>query len=157
MSEARMVIKRSTWQALMLELKVRGRGERESGAFLLGPSGGREITEFVCFDDLDPHSLDTGIVVFDSSGFVPLWQLCSERELKVLADVHTHPKGWTGLSELDIAHPMLHQRGHIGLIVPHFAQRQNATLKGVGVHEYLGNKEWKTWKTKSIILQILPQ
>lgn len=156
MSNSRFTIQDSVWKSLLEELKLRGGHKRESGAFLLGPATGSKITEFYCFDDLDPQALDTGIIVFNSSGFVPLWAYCNTQGLKVFADVHTHPKKGTGLSGLDIEHPMVHQKGHIGLIVPYYAQQVQIGLKGIGVHEYLGNKQWKTWKAKSKILKILP-
>jgi len=55
------------WRQGLTELKQRGGGKRESGAFLLGKRNGeqRAITGFTFYDDLDPHCLDTGIVVFD--------------------------------------------------------------------------------------------
>jgi hypothetical protein len=34
-------------------------------------------------------------------------------------------------------------------IVPHFAEGNRASLKGVGVYEYLGDHGWRTWSVKS--------
>ena len=51
-----------TWWRLRRALRQRGRGaSRESGAFLLGrqEGGRRRIVDFVLYDDLDPHCLDT--------------------------------------------------------------------------------------------------
>ena len=155
MYEARIIINALLWDKLIGELKLRGKGSRESGAFLLGPLDNNEVTHFILFDDLDPDCLDTGIIVFRGIGFVGLWQYCNAHSYKVFADVHTHPKGWTGLSEADIDHPMIHIAGHVGLIVPWFATRGQKDLTGVGVHEYLGNKQWKSWNDKSRIFQII--
>jgi hypothetical protein len=33
--------------------------------------------------------------------------------------------------------------------VPHFAEGNRASLKGVGVYEYLGDHGWRTWSVKS--------
>jgi hypothetical protein len=33
--------------------------------------------------------------------------------------------------------------------VPHFAEGNRASLKGVGVYEYLGYHGWRTWSVKS--------
>src|SRR4051812_42321704 len=72
------------WHAGIAELRRRGGGRHESGAFLLGERverGGverRRVRLFVYYDDLDPHCLDTGIVVFDGAGFGPLWRICRE-------------------------------------------------------------------------------
>ena len=132
------------WFRLMGRLRRRGRGVRESGAFLLGKIGAQKVSEFICYDDLDPHALDTGIIDFDGAGYGPLWERCERRKMHVLADVHTHPGAWTGQSGSDRAYPMISQPGHVALIVPHYATRKGQTSKGVGVHEYLGDHEWKS-------------
>ena len=138
-------ISETLWKKLIKELKLRGKGIRESGAFLLGNSTERKITEFICYDDLDPHSLDSGIIVFEGDGYLPLCKICREKELQVLADVHTHPGNWTGQSGADKKHPMIAQAGHLALIVPYSANKRGQLLRNVGIHEYLGDKKWKTW------------
>src|SRR5437763_809190 len=81
------------WVRLVWNLHRRGQGRRESGAFLLGVRGeGRDkVKAFALYDDLDPHALDTGIVVFRGGGYAALWNLCRQRRLAVVGDVHTHP------------------------------------------------------------------
>ena len=84
------------WLRLCRRLRERGRNRtRESGAFLLGcREGGRaQILDFALYDDLDPRSLDTGIVRFDGRHFGELWELCRVKGLAVVADVHVHPGG----------------------------------------------------------------
>lgn len=136
------------WRAGLKELKRRGRGWRESGAFLLGYHDGerRVVKRFVYYDDLDPHCLDTGIVVFDGTGYPPLWQLCRETGLRVLADVHTHP-GPATQSPTDRANPMLARPGHVALIVPNLAQRKVGSSE-LGVYEYEGNHNWRDYSGK---------
>lgn len=132
------------WRRLLDGLRARGRGVRESGAFLLGHREPKppEIAMFVLYDDLDPRCLDTGIVHFDGRHFGRLWDLCSETGLTVVADVHTHPGGaWQ--SESDQAHPMIACAGHLALIVPRFAQPP-VRRRCVGVYRYLGAKRWET-------------
>jgi hypothetical protein len=133
------------WRRLMSALRERGRGEsRESGAFLLGivePGGAARIKDYVLYDDLDPHSLDTGIVRFDGKYFGKLWAMCRARGLTVVADVHVHP-GDSGQSRSDREYPMVSQAGHIALIVPHFA-RAPVRREDVGVYRYLGGGEWQ--------------
>jgi hypothetical protein len=136
------------WWRLMRELKRRGGGRRESGAFLLG-SGTRKVTHFICYDDLDPIAMDTGIIVFHGEGFVPLWEFCRTHKMRVLADVHTHASEWTGQSDSDRVHPMIAQSGHFSVIVPHLAQRRFQSLAGVGIYEYCGDHRWNTWGLKS--------
>jgi proteasome lid subunit RPN8/RPN11 len=127
----------------MRELARRGSGSRESGAFLLGQvdrRGRREVQRFAYYDDLDPHALDTGIVVFHASGYSALWRLCEETGLAVVADVHTHPHG-ARQSEPDRKNPMIAQRGHVAVIVPDFAQRVTRGPE-LGIYEYQGAHQW---------------
>ena len=116
---------------------------RESGAFLLGSAhGGRKrILEFVFYDDIDPHALDTGAVVFAGNRLPVLWEHCRGRGFGIVADVHVHPGGY-GQSASDRADPVMPRAGHIALIIPHFAERQ--TLPGgIGMYEYLGDGNWR--------------
>lgn len=132
------------WRRLLAELRRRGNhGRRESGAFLLGRrenSVGR-IVDFVPYDDLDPHCLDTGIVRFDGRYYSDLWELCKRRGLSVIADVHTHPDG-SYQSDSDRANPMISRSGHIALIVPRFAGPP--VRRGeLGIYFYEGAKQWR--------------
>jgi proteasome lid subunit RPN8/RPN11 len=137
------------WRRLLQQLRKRGGGKRESGAFLMGKPGSTRISRFICYDDLDESALETGIITFHAAGFVKLWGICAREKLKVLADVHTHPSDWTGQSNSDQTHPMIALSGHIALILPDFARNAKSSLTGAGIYEYLGNHEWKTWSIKS--------
>lgn len=145
-SDPLVVVGSAVWHELLSELAARGRGFRESGAFLLGPAptngNPRCVSDAVYYDDLDPTSL-TGGISFSGSAYGHLWDECEERGLTVVADVHTHPGPWIGQSSIDRAHPMLAQTGHIALIVPDFAQR-DVGADEVGVHQYLGEGEWRS-------------
>jgi hypothetical protein len=131
------------WRRLVVGLRKRGRGRtRESGAFLLGYRNGSvaRIVDFILYDDLDPHSLDTGIVRFDGRHFGRLWTLCTERKLTVVADVHVHPDS-EAQSDSDQAHPMISRAGHVALILPRFAGRP-VFRRHIGIYCYLGAKRW---------------
>jgi hypothetical protein len=134
----------ATWTAGVRELERRTRsGSRESGAFLLGPEkdGHRHIVEFVYYDDIDPHSLDTGIVHFNGNNLPKLWEYCRSRGHGVIADVHVHPGGY-GQSESDQADPVMPKAGHLAFIIPNFA-RGNGRPGRIGMYEYLGNGAWQ--------------
>jgi proteasome lid subunit RPN8/RPN11 len=131
------------WRRLLVALRDRGLdGCRESGAFLLGHRrGGRaRVVDFILYDDLDPCSLETGIVRFDGRYFDGLWEACESRGLCVVADVHTHP-GSSDQSVSDRAHPMISRAGHVAMIVPHFAARP-VRRSEVGVYRYEGARRW---------------
>jgi proteasome lid subunit RPN8/RPN11 len=137
------------WRKLLRELARRGEGRRESGAFLLGRRLGerRVINEVICYDDLDPHCLDSGIVVFDGAGYGPLWQHCRKTRQEVVADVHTHG-GPARQSSADRDYPMIATPGHVALIVPGCAQRAVGACD-LGVYEYQGNHRWQSYEGKA--------
>jgi hypothetical protein len=116
------------WRRLLAGLRRRGRRAR--------------ITDFVLYDDLDPRSLDTGIVRFDGRHFGALWDLCKQRHLTVVADVHVHPGG-AGQSASDQAHPMITRSGHLALIIPRFAGSPVRRTE-IGIYRYLGARRWET-------------
>lgn len=138
----RLTISKGLWRTLQLDLCRRGGARRESGAFLLAPPRQHEISAYVCYDELDPTALDEGIIVFHGAGYVRLWDLCLQRQVRVIADVHTHPDDWTGQSYADRTHPMVGTPGHVALIVPHFARFNEHSVTGVGVYRYKGNHQW---------------
>lgn len=134
-----------TWRRLLRDLRARGSGVRESGAFLLGRTdrdGRRRIVDYLLYDTLDPHALDTGIVRLDGSHFGKLWDLCVQRNLMVIADVHTHPAG-SGQSPSDRTHPIIAKAGHIALIIPNFAAAP-VDRTAVGIYRYGGGGRWQT-------------
>jgi proteasome lid subunit RPN8/RPN11 len=147
----RLNISKHLWRALILDLRRRGEANRESGAFLLAPPGRRDIAAYVCYDDLDSSALDEGIIVFHGAGYVPLWDLCLKRQLRVVADVHTHPDSWTGQSHADRTHPMIGTPGHVALIVPYFAGFNEDSFSGVGMYRYRGNHRWEDRTKKALI------
>jgi proteasome lid subunit RPN8/RPN11 len=136
------------WREGLTELRRRGKHERESGAFLLGHQEGyrRRIAKFIYYDDLDPHCLDSGIVILDGSVFGKLWQLCRDLNMQVVADVHTHP-GIPFQSGTDRDNPMIAVAGHIAIIVPNLARR-NVGANNLGVYEYRGNHQWQAYFRK---------
>jgi proteasome lid subunit RPN8/RPN11 len=131
-----------------MELRRRGRQQRESGAFLLGiqEDNRRRIAKFIYYDDLDPHCLDTGIVVLDGSVFGKLWKLCRDVNMQVVADVHTHP-GIPFQSGTDRDNPMIAVAGHIAIIVPNLAQRL-VGANDLGIYKYRGNHQWQAYFRK---------
>lgn len=141
--EHRLTCPTSLWRALLQELRLRGRGCSESGAFLIGQTFGqrRRVEGIAYYDDLDADSLKTGIVVFDGRGYGPLWELCRKTGRTVVADVHTHP-GVARQSDLDRDNPMIATAGHVAIIVPSFAQ-ERVHLDDLGIYEYQGAHRWR--------------
>ncbi|HMJ01171.1 MAG TPA: hypothetical protein VK488_15170 [Gaiellaceae bacterium] len=139
---SRLRIRRELWNELIAELARRGRGRRESGAFLLADADGnrRRVVRFVYLDDLDPTCLN-GAISFRGAAYGKLWALCRRERLTVVADVHTHPGRWVDQSPTDSANPMIAEAGHVALIVPDFTQGA-VDSDEVGVHLYHGEHRW---------------
>ena len=137
----RLSCDRSLWVSGQAELRRRGAGLRESGAFLLGSRHGvrRRVERFVYYDDLDPHALDSGIVDLDGAAFGALWSLCRSTGLSVVADVHTHPDR-AFFSGTDRANPMIAEPGHLALVLPTYAQApfSRRAMTEWALFEYLG-------------------
>jgi proteasome lid subunit RPN8/RPN11 len=130
------------WRSLITDLRKRGHGYRESGAFLLGRSGldKRVVQAWLPYDELDAKSLNYDYVRVGSEAFARLWEECARRGLEVVADVHTHPMG-PAQSYSDRNHPMVAVAGHMALIVPRFAQGV-VMPRDISVNIYLGGKRW---------------
>ena len=132
------------WEGLMADLRERGRGRRESGAFLLGrrSDSTKVVEQWLPYEELDSGALKFEYVRLGTSAFSRLWEECVSRGLEVVADVHTHPK-LPGQSPSDRANPMISLAGHIALIVPWFA-RGPVRPSDVSVNVYLGAGNWKS-------------
>lgn len=137
-------IRRGAWAGLLRELAARGGGRRESGAFLLGHRRGRRpvVRQIIYFDDLEPESLN-GAVHLTTFAYSKLYDICRDCGVEVIGDVHTHPGGMIDQSHIDQDNPLIAQRGHIALIVGHYAQRATR-ISDIGVYEYLGDDGWNT-------------
>jgi proteasome lid subunit RPN8/RPN11 len=131
------------WRRALRELGRRGEGTHEAGAFILGTTerGRRRARRFVYYDDVERDALASGIVVFSGAGYGPLWQLCGDTGLSVVADVHTHG-AIARQSSTDRNNPMIATAGHIALVVPDLA-RHPVDAAQVGVYEYEGQHRWK--------------
>lgn len=135
------------WVRMLGDVRHRGHGRRESGAFLLGNRNHAQdcVRRYLCYDDLDPHALDSGIVVMRACGFGKLWTHCRKSGLQVLADVHTHGDTAARQSPTDQHNPMIGEIGHVALILPCFAQTWCWNFHGVGIYEYRGGYQWHAW------------
>lgn len=144
MSGRPLIIPRRLYRHLTSELRRRGRGHRESGAFLLASNDGpgNRIVDVAYYDDLDPDSL-TGAITFNAIGYSALADRCARDQLTVVADIHTHPRNSVDQSGTDQAHPMVAVAGHTALIMPRYGAGAPA-LRHLGVHVFHGAGRWTT-------------
>lgn len=106
----------------------------------------RAVVDYLCYDDLDRHALTHGIVEFHRRGFSKLWDVCKDRSLQVLADVHTHPSRDVRQSYTDKANPMLPVCGHVALILPKYGVSSRWSLMPVGIYRFAGAGHWDTFR-----------
>lgn len=141
------------WVLLVRELRRRGGGIRESGAFLLGRRGERvaKVVRYACYDYLDPDALDSGAVTLHAIAYARLWQNCREYGLDVLGDLHTHPFDDVRQSGIDRANPTLPNPGHIAMILPRFGYARAWSLRGIGMYEYCGDYQWRPAQSQTQI------
>ena len=135
------------WAMVIWDLRRRGGGVRESGAFLLGRADANpaRVSSYICYDDVDPAAYQHGAIVFHASGCAALWQHCKKLGLQLLIDVHTHPGQDVRQSSIDVRHPMMPVAGHTAMIVPNYAHTEWSSLKAIGVYEYLNGFNWRTY------------
>ncbi len=150
----KLFIQRNQWLVLMAELRSRGGGKTESGAFLLGKCQGdrRSFERCVFYDDLDPNAYSTGVCVLYADAFESLWGICRSSGLQVLADVHTH-SGAAIQSEADRRNPMIARPGHLALIVERFASNP-VWRHRMGLYRYEGSHTWTNlsgWRSRRIL------
>ncbi len=130
------------WHRILRELEIRGDRRHESGAFLLGEktSDRLRVRDVIFYEELDPDAYSTGVCVLHSDAFAKLWAICRERQLTVVADVHTHP-GSACQSDHDRTNPMVARKGHVAVIVPRYA-RPPVIHSELGFYEYCGEHTW---------------
>lgn len=133
------------YRELIRDLAASGRGQKESGAFLLGTQddGVRKVTSYLMYDVIAPaSSREHDYVALTGEEMATAWSHCYRVGLEVVADVHTHPFG-PAQSRSDRAHPMVSIAGHVALIVPSFATG-NPMPGDLGVHVFRGSGQWES-------------
>lgn len=138
----RLEFSRGVWQSLIEDVRQRGAGIREAGAFLLGHVTGdaRVVNQWVAYEVLDPAAQDFEYVRLETVAFSRLWRHCETVGMEVVGDMHSHPLG-PRQSPSDRANPMISISGHVALIVPRFAQGE-VHPRDLSFNVYLGNKRW---------------
>lgn len=146
-----MKIGLALWLKLLLGLRFRGKGVRESGAFLIGVN--KQVKDVIFYDDLDSHALDSGIIEFRGSGHLKLWDILRERKMEILADIHTHPGFNTQQSYSDQTHPMVRIKGHIAFIAPNYGRFPFYKMRLCSAYLYLGDFQWQPLRDSAFPLK----
>lgn len=139
----RVVLTQALWQATVKGLGARSEGRHETACVWTGhrlPEAW-SIEAIMFLDDLPgttglPRQHRTPRSALDV-----LFAELRKRELQIIADVHTHPGSWVGLSPVDQSHPIEYRLGLLAVVIPHYA-RVPVSLADAGIHEYLGAHRW---------------
>ena len=129
------------WVQLIYGLKTRCQGKRESGGLLSSKRGKLKVKEIVFYDQFDKTVSDSGIIEF--KGGVRLYEYLANKNMEIMADIHTHPTSNTSQSTSDKSHPIIRIKGHIAIIAPNFAKNIFLLPKDCSIYEYQGELTWK--------------
>ena len=140
----RIVVPNEVWVQTWLGLQKRGKGKVESAAVWGGKRDDlSEIVEAVYFlDDLVGRFQHRGYHFVPPEALAQLFAQLQRDRRVIVADIHTHPTGWVGLSALDKSHPIEFRPGLHAIVLPSYAQ-STPSLSLAGVHEYEGGGKWR--------------
>jgi proteasome lid subunit RPN8/RPN11 len=138
----------SLWYKLTKGLRSRGKGIRESGAFLVGKPDLNTVTNIVFYDEFDKNVSESGIIEF--KGAKAFYEYLAKEGLEVKADIHSHPTSNTNQSYSDMTHPMIRVKGHIAIIAPNYAKDFFLLPKHCSLYEYQGDYKWMKFERKNL-------
>lgn len=142
--KARIVLTLELWNETINGLRMRGNGERETACVWAGHRGESEhkVLEVVFLDDLAgviSRELNHRVTM---SAIDILFKYLKDKKLSIVADLHTHPHDWVGLSWVDKEHPLEYRMGFLMIVLPNYACG-DVSLDNIGVHEYEGDAKWR--------------
>lgn len=145
MKASKIRISQELWTKTWSGLRERGAAKREALCVWAGDRQHLpwEVTDVIFLGDLPGVE---GFALFhriSREAVTQLFGLLQAKGLDLIADVHTHPADWVGLSETDQEHPLEYRIGFISVVLPNYATSE-PLLEAAGVHEYTGSMKWKT-------------
>lgn len=153
---SRVLISRALWGETWLGLKRLSAGVRESAAAWGGRRDGDvwRAERVVLLEGLGVHAGELFHRALPDAT-AALFQELRAHGLRLVADVHTHPSTWVGLSETDMAHPLEYRVGLLALVLPEFA-RFAPELETIGAHLYEGDGHWREVSPTDAVV-VLPE
>lgn len=136
-------IPRHLWEQTWSLLSLMGDGRLESACVWGGARSGRILEVKKVYPIGPAHGAARGELSHRMSleGVSRLFEELRTDGHQVIADVHTHPEDWVGLSYVDMAHPIEFRIGLICLVLPWYGAGV-PSLQGTGIHVYLGGGRW---------------
>ena len=136
-------IKSELWRQTWEGLSERSRGQIESLCIWAGrrTHESSEVTEVIFLDGIGGVE---GFALFHRitrEAVGEIFAILKDKGLQIIADVHTHPEEWVGLSRTDREHPLEYRIGFVSIVLPHFGRAEH-NKSGIGMHRYKGNHQW---------------
>jgi hypothetical protein len=141
----RVAVPSCIWNDTWIGLRLRGQGRKESAAVWAGcRHNNDERVEAVYFlDDYAGGEQCRGYHRVDVEALTEFFVTLQRQKQVIIADIHTHPTDWVGLSPLDESNPIEFRVGLPAIVLPSFAEPEPSWSIS-GVHIYRGNGRWRT-------------
>lgn len=141
-----------TWRGL----RRRGDGRRESMCVWPGRRVPRRqiVTGVIFLDDLPGTSATETSYTVSPEASGALFRQLDAMGCDIVAALHTHPGDAVDLSPADRASPLEYRVGFLSIVIPGFADGAPA-LDRIGVHEYVGDGEWRTLAAAEIAARLI--
>lgn len=140
---AKIHIPKVLWNLTWNGLKERSSGEVEALCIWAGKrdGNGSRVQEVMFLDSINGVEAYPLFHRISREATAEIFKYLSSKKLQIIADVHTHPDEWVGLSKIDREHPLEYRVGFTSLVLPHFGDVE-PSISGLGMHRYLGNLKW---------------
>lgn len=155
MNKPEILISTTQWKETWAGLKIRGQESREALCVWAGDRKSQpwKVLEVVFLDDFPGVEGFARFHRVSREAVTALFRCLHQKNLQLIADVHSHPGSWVGLSDIDMEHPLEFRVGFLSLVLPSYAIPK-PDIGAVGVHEYIGNMEWKTLTAEAVLSRI---
>lgn len=119
----------------MLELRARSANRRESAAIWIGSLHGSHsvVKEVRFYHDLCDDAAASAFLELSEEAKFALYTELAPLDLKLIGTIHTHPRAWVGLSDVDESNQLCSRTGFWAFVVPHYA-KQSWDIRKTGVH-----------------------
>jgi len=143
------------WNETWSGLRKRGGARRESACIWAGDrtKDSERVSRVVYLDDLPDVTAGMKHHRASREATRALFQDLRKHGEQIVADVHTHPRAWVGLSTVDEEHPIEFRPGLPAIVIPNLA-RGSPRVEAIGLHEYLGHGRWQRLEEVQLYLKI---
>jgi hypothetical protein len=150
-----VIVSDDVWKATVNGLRTRSSNRTESTCVWAGNRTDKEniVTRVFFLDDYSGTKKAARAYRVPRDVTKDLFETMHAHKLKIIADLHTHPDEWVGLSIIDKEHPLEYRVGFISIIFPSYGKPCDV-LTEIGFHEYEGSGNWRQWSSKEVLCRL---